>query len=180
MPCKTEIAVKHLPVYSCFESNASFRREYLHRTVRHAALWHQGIISHIALPITDPHVPNLHHDDTHVTARDELACPLLSRIALLAEELCALVVGVVGEMLVTEELLLLGAGLGQARGTAYGGADAGNLGRVEVEEEGGEARGGFAGRGAAGRAAGVVRWTVGDPCARCVSEAFPCMQPFAG
>lgn len=67
-------------------------------------------------------------------------------------------------MLVAKVLLLVGAGSCEASGTPYGGADAGDLGRVEVEEEGGEARGGFAGWGAAGGATGLVWWTVGDPC----------------
>lgn len=66
-------------------------------------------------------------------------------------------------MLVAKVLFLLGAAGDDAGGASYGGADTGDLGGVEVEEEGGEARGRFACGGAAGGAASVVRWAVGDP-----------------
>ena len=92
------------------------------------------------------------------------ASPVALRAGVLAEELDALFVRVVLEMAVAKVLFLLRPRLGYPRLASYGGADAGDLGRVEVEEEGGEAGGGLGDGGAAGRAAGVGEWPMGDPC----------------
>lgn len=124
---------------------------------------HYCPVSHGSLPVADPHVLDLHHDNTNIPAGHEVRRPTLGRVIIpldspsigpitiqlpscacpavaarvLAEELYALLVRVILEVLVAEELLLLGAGPGYAGCTPYGGAYAGDLGGVEVEQEGG-------------------------------------------
>lgn len=82
-----------------------------------------------------------------------------------AKQLHALVVGVVVEVPGLEVLILVGPGRRDARLTTDGSADVGDLRRVEVEQERGQARrsAGLRGRRAARRAALVGRGAVGDP-----------------
>lgn len=129
------------------------------RAIDNLILRHHSVVSHIPFVVADPHILDLDDDDANVAAHAAAGLPRPPGLGLAPgppEGLGALVVRVLLEVLVVEELLLVGAGRGDARGACYGRADARALGVVEVEEEGGEAGGGLAGRGAAGGAAVVI------------------------
>lgn len=87
-----------------------------------------------------------------------------SGVGGLAKKPYTLLVGVVFEVLIAKELLLIGPGLCYTRDTPYSCADARDLRGVEVQEDGGEAGGRFGDGGSAGLAAGVGGWPVRDPC----------------
>lgn len=129
----------------------------------------QSPIPHSSLPIADPHIFDLNYDDVNIPTGNKIGSPSTPITVdpcagVLAEELGTLRVRVVLEMAIAKVLLLFGAWLCYPCHASYGGADAGNLRRVEVEEEGREAGRGFGNGGAAGGAAGVRGRPVGDPC----------------
>ena len=126
--------------------------------------------------VTNPHILNLDHNNSNIPARHKISPPprlptttavragsaAVGVVAILPEELDALLERVILNVQLAKVFLLLGPGLRYPRGAPYGRADAADRGGVEVEEDGGEG-GLWRCGGAAGGAAGVRERAVGDP-----------------